>query len=105
MKQDWIPAQAPDRSTAARGAPLLCQLQPSGAEAPPTGGESRVASRRALSAGRLHRQRVGCDRIPLQHASPTGKIAPNTPGIRGMSAKIKIIGDEPHATPEKCEPS
>jgi len=32
-------------------------------------------------------QRVGCDRIPLQRASPRRKIAPSRPGIRGMSAK------------------
>jgi hypothetical protein len=47
--QDKIgPAQEPGRSTVARGAPLLSQLQLSGAEleeAPPSGGESRVASR------------------------------------------------------------
>ena len=44
------PAQAPGSSTAARGPPLLCQLQLPGAELeepPPSGGESLAASRRA----------------------------------------------------------
>jgi hypothetical protein len=45
--QDRIPAQPPSRATAARGAPLLCQLQLSGAElekAAPCRSEGRVAS-------------------------------------------------------------
>ena len=57
-----LSAQAPGRATAARGAPLLRQLQLSGAEleqAAPRRGQGRMASGRALSARRLHRHQPG----------------------------------------------
>ena len=60
--EDRPPAQASGWSTAARGAPLLFQLQIPGRimeQAAPSGGQSRVAPRRALSAGRLHRHQPG----------------------------------------------
>ncbi len=55
--QDRIPAEAPGGSTAAGGARLLFELQLPGRimeQAPPGGGQGRVAPRRALSACRLY---------------------------------------------------
>src|SRR5438132_7865869 len=55
-------AQAPGRATAIGGAPLLFQLRLPGRlmeQAPPSGGQGRMAPRRALSARRFHRHQSG----------------------------------------------
>src|SRR4029077_18565987 len=60
--QDRPPPQASGRSTAAGDAPLLFQLQLPGRlmeQAATSGGQGRVAPRRALSARRLHRHQPG----------------------------------------------
>src|SRR5438132_6355670 len=60
--QDRPPPQAPGGSTAAGGAPLLFQLQLPGRLMEPaatSGGQGRVAPRRALSARRLYRHQPG----------------------------------------------
>src|SRR6516165_2537693 len=57
--QDRIPAEAPGRATAARGATLLPQLQLSGAElekAEACRGKGRMACERALSPRQLYRR-------------------------------------------------
>ena len=58
QRQDRLSAQAPGRSPSERGAAVLRQLQLSGGkldQAAPGDRQGRVASRRALSARRLHR--------------------------------------------------
>src|SRR5580700_10697203 len=60
--QDRLPVEAPGRATAAGGASLLFQLQLPGRlmeQAPASGGQGRVAPRRALSPRRLHRHQPG----------------------------------------------
>ena len=62
---DWLPAQAPGRSTSERGASVLCQFHLSGGKLDPSAPghrQSRVASGRALSARRLHRHQHGASR-------------------------------------------
>ena len=57
-RQDRLSPQAPGRTIAAGGAPVLRQLQLPGRimeQAPTSGGQGRVASRRSLSPRRLHR--------------------------------------------------
>src|SRR5271154_2839772 len=56
--QDRVPAQASGRATVPGGAPLLFQLRLPGRlmeQAPPSGGQGRVASGRAVPSRRLHR--------------------------------------------------
>src|SRR6266849_9142982 len=48
--------------------------------------KQRVPARRGRATRHFGCQRVGCDRISLRRASLKREIAPNRPGIRGMSA-------------------
>ena len=52
-----------------------------------TKAKQRVPARRGRATRHFGCQRGGCDRISLRRASLRRKIAPNRPGIRGMSAK------------------